>query len=85
MQIGNMLKLYEFNKPKLFRRMYKMTCIHLNPTTGSAEKVNLAPWVMSHTVAASLNASVATGKDHCFVCYELHSVVNEVIDECNEG
>jgi hypothetical protein len=35
-------------------------------------------------VAASLNAIVATGKDHRTVCYELYSVMKEVGDENNE-
>jgi hypothetical protein len=39
--------------------------IHPNSITRAAEKVNLPAWLMSHTVAASLNAIVATGKDHC--------------------
>jgi hypothetical protein len=44
--------------------------IHPNPITRTAEKVNFTAWLMSHTVAASLIALVATGKDHCAVCYE---------------
>jgi hypothetical protein len=55
-----MLKLYEFDR---------QADIHLNPTARNIE-VNLAPLVISHTVAASLSALVATGKDHCTVCYE---------------
>jgi hypothetical protein len=64
--------------PRLLYWMYKLTGMHLNPTGGSAEKVNLASQVMSHAVAASLNALVVTGKGHCTVCYQLHSVVKEV-------
>jgi hypothetical protein len=41
-------------------------------------KVSLAAQVISHTVAASLNALVATGKDHCTLCSELFSFMNEV-------
>jgi hypothetical protein len=58
--------------------------IHPNPITRTAEKVNFTAWLMSHTVAASLIALVATGKDHCAVCYELYSVVKEVSNEHNE-
>jgi hypothetical protein len=47
--------------------------------------VNLAAQVMSHTVAESLNALVATGKDHCTICYELYSVMKEVSNENNDG
>jgi hypothetical protein len=36
-------------------------------------------------VAASLSALVATGKDHCTVCYELYSVMKEVANENNES
>jgi hypothetical protein len=36
-------------------------------------------------VAASLNALVATGKDHCTVCYELYSVMKEMANENNKG
>jgi hypothetical protein len=46
---------------------YKLTDTHLNPIAQSTMKVSLAAHVMSHTVAASLNALVATGKDHCTV------------------
>jgi hypothetical protein len=35
-------------------------------------------------VAASLNALVATCKDHCTVCYELYSVMKEMANENNE-
>jgi hypothetical protein len=35
-------------------------------------------------VAASPIAVVATGKDHCTVCYELYSVMKEMADENNE-
>jgi hypothetical protein len=48
-------------------------------------KVNLAAQVMSYTVAASLSALVATGKDQCTVCYELFSAMKEVANENNEG
>jgi hypothetical protein len=35
-------------------------------------------------IAASLNALVATGKDHyCTVCYELYSVTKEMANENN--
>jgi hypothetical protein len=47
--------------------------------------VNLAARVMSHTVAESLNAQVATGKDHCALCCGLYSVVQEVANENNES
>jgi hypothetical protein len=45
-----------------------------HPTAESAMKVNLAAQVLSHTVAASRSALVATGQDQCTVCYELYSV-----------
>jgi hypothetical protein len=35
--------------------------------------------------AASLIALVATGKDHCTVCYELYSVMKEMSNENNDG
>jgi hypothetical protein len=41
-------------------------------------KVSLAAQVMSHTVAASLNALLATGKDQYTLCYELYAVTKEV-------
>jgi hypothetical protein len=47
--------------------------------------VNVAAQGMSHTVAVSLSAIVATGKDQCTVCYELYSVRKEVAGENNEG
>jgi hypothetical protein len=40
---------------------------------------------MSHTVAESLTALVATGKDDCTLCYELYSVMKEVVNENNES
>jgi hypothetical protein len=78
-------KLYELDKPRLFRQLYKLTDTHLNPSAQSAMKVSFAAQVMSHTVATSLSALVATGKDHCTVCYELYSVTKEVANENNEG
>jgi hypothetical protein len=48
-------------------------------------KVNLAAQVVSHTVAASLNALVATGKEHCALCCGLYSVVQKVANENNES
>jgi hypothetical protein len=62
-----------------------MTDTYLNPTAQSAMKVSFAAHVMSHTVAASLNALVATGKDHCTVCFELCSLMKEMANENNEG
>jgi hypothetical protein len=56
-----------------------------NPTAQSAVKVNLAAQIMSHSVAASLSALVATGKKQCTVCYELCSVMKEVANENNEA
>jgi hypothetical protein len=44
------MKLYELDKPRSCRQLYKFTDTHLNPTA------------QSHTVAGSLNALVATGK-----------------------
>jgi hypothetical protein len=40
-------------------------------------KMYLPAQVMSHTVAASLSALVATGKDQCTVYYELYTDVKE--------
>jgi hypothetical protein len=68
----HILKLYELDKPTPFRQLYKLTDTHLNPTGQSVMKVKLAAQVMSHTVAASLNAPVATGMDQCTVYYELY-------------
>jgi hypothetical protein len=48
-------------------------------------KVNLAAQVMSHTVAASLNVLVASGKEHCTVCCELCALMIEVANANNEG
>jgi hypothetical protein len=81
----HILKLFELNKPRPFRQLYKLTDTHLSPVAQSTMKVNLAAQVMSHKVAASLNALVAIGKDHCTVCYELYSVTKEVANENNEG
>jgi hypothetical protein len=67
----NLASLSELDKTTLFCLLYKLTDTHLNPTAQSAMKVNLAAQVMSHTVAAGLSTLVATGKDHCTVCYEL--------------
>jgi hypothetical protein len=36
-------------------------------------------------IAASLNALVTTGKDHCTICYELYSVMKEMANENNKG
>jgi hypothetical protein len=52
-----------------------------HPTAQSTKKVSLAVQVMSHTVAASICALVATGKDQCTVC----SVMEEVANENNEA
>jgi hypothetical protein len=62
----NLDSLSELDKTTQFCLLY-----HLNPTAQSAMKVNLAGQVMNHTVAAGLSTLVATGKDHCTVCYEL--------------
>jgi hypothetical protein len=35
-------------------------------------------------IVASLNAVVATGNDHCTVCYELYSVMKQMANEKNE-
>jgi hypothetical protein len=78
-------KVYELDKPRLFHQLYKLTDTHFNSTTQSAMKVNLAVQLMSHTVAASLNALVATGKDRCALCCGLYSVVQEVANENNES
>jgi hypothetical protein len=67
----HILKLYELDKPRPFRQLYKLTDTHLHPTAQSTMKVRLAVQVMSHTVAAGLNTLVAAGKDHCTLCYEL--------------
>jgi hypothetical protein len=56
-----------------------------HPTAQSSKKVNLAAQIMSHTVAASLSALMATGKNQCTVCYELCSVMKEVANENNEA
>jgi hypothetical protein len=47
-------------------------------------KVDLAAQVMSHTAADSLNALVATSKDHYTLCYELYFVMKDVTNE-NKG
>jgi hypothetical protein len=36
------LKLYDLDKPKPFRQLYKLTDTHLNPTAQSAMNVSLA-------------------------------------------
>jgi hypothetical protein len=74
----HILKLYEINKPRPFRQLYRLTDTHLHPTTQSTMKVSLTAQVMSHTVAAGLNTLVAAGKDHCTLCYELYAAVKEV-------
>jgi hypothetical protein len=62
----------------------KVISLH-HPIAQSAMKVNSAAQVMSHTVAASLSALVAAGKDQCTVCYELYSVMKDMASEKNEG
>ncbi|XP_023721687.1 uncharacterized protein LOC111872233 [Cryptotermes secundus] len=57
----HILKLYEFDRSIPIRRLIKFTDANLNPTGQSAMKVQLAAHVMSHTVAAGLNALVDTG------------------------
>jgi hypothetical protein len=61
----HILKLYELDKPKWFRLLYKLTDTHFNTVAQSAMNVNLAAQVMSHTVAAGPNTLVSTGKKHC--------------------
>ena len=63
----HILKLYEIDKTRPFRLLYRLTDTHLNPTAQSSMNVRLAAQVMSHTVAASLNALVATGKHYMFL------------------
>jgi hypothetical protein len=55
-----------------------MSVIQPSPAAASTFTVEETSQVMSQTVATILNALVATGKDHCTVCYELFSVMNEV-------
>jgi hypothetical protein len=81
----HILKVYELDKPRPFHQLYKLTDAHLNPTVQCAMKVNLAAQLMIHTVAASLNALVAAGKDHCALCCGLYSAVQEVANENNES
>jgi hypothetical protein len=64
----HILKLYELDKPIPFHQLYKLIDAHLNPTGQSTAKVNLAAQGMSHTVAASLNALVATDKGQSMHC-----------------
>jgi hypothetical protein len=46
----------------------------------------LAAQVVSHTVAASPNALLAAGKDHCTVfCELLYSVMKEMVNDNNES
>ncbi|PNF26456.1 hypothetical protein B7P43_G16258 [Cryptotermes secundus] len=68
----HILKLYEIDKTRPFLLLYRLTDTHLNPTAQGSMNVCLAAQVMSHTVAVSLNALVATGK-HLYV-----SFMNEV-------
>ncbi|PNF39995.1 hypothetical protein B7P43_G15587, partial [Cryptotermes secundus] len=63
----HILKLYEIDKTRPFRLLYRLTDTHLNPTAQSSMNVRLAAQVMSHTVAASLNALVATGEHYMFL------------------
>jgi hypothetical protein len=53
-----MLKLYELDKPTVSSAVQCNS--HLNLTGDSIMKASLAAQVMSHTVAASLNALVDT-------------------------
>jgi hypothetical protein len=66
------LQLYELDKPRPFRQLYKLRDTHLNSSVQSSMKVYLDARVMSHTFAASLNAIVATGEDQCILYYELY-------------
>jgi hypothetical protein len=77
--LEHILKLYELNKPRPFCQLYTLTEIHPNPAAQCTMKVNFTPQGMSHTVATSYIALVATGKDHWTVCFELYSVENMVV------
>jgi hypothetical protein len=60
--ISNVYRLDQLN---LVRSLCKLTEDHLKPAAQHAMKVSLAAQVMSHTVAATLNAVVSEVKEHC--------------------
>jgi hypothetical protein len=63
----HILKLYEFDKCRVYRLLPKVTERHMRPGVKSKMKVNLAAQVMSSSVAAVLSVLVTTGKYNCIV------------------
>jgi hypothetical protein len=63
----DILKLYEFDKCRVYCVLPKVTDRHVRPGVQSKMKVNLAAQVMSSSVAAVFSVLVTTGKYNCFV------------------
>jgi hypothetical protein len=64
------VKLYDRDKHRFIRMLYKLTDIHPSPATQCAMKVSLAAQLMSNMVAAGIYSLVSEGNEQC-----LHSVV----------
>jgi hypothetical protein len=50
----HILKLYELDKPRPFRQLYKLTDTHLNPTAHSAMKVSVVSQIMRHFIILAI-------------------------------
>jgi hypothetical protein len=68
----HIVKLYQCDKHRLIRMLYKLTDTHLSPATQCAMKVNLAAQVMSHTVAVGIYSLLSEGKEHCLHSFSCH-------------
>jgi hypothetical protein len=67
----HILNVRKWDKGNIVHLLYKLTDAHLCPTAQCTMKVSLAAQVMSHTVAASLNATASKGKEHCSAFFVL--------------
>jgi predicted RNA binding protein with dsRBD fold (UPF0201 family) len=68
----HIVELYEQQKHLLFRPMYKLTEEHVHPAARCVMKVSVAAQVMSHTVAAEINAAVSQSKEQCLHSFCFH-------------
>jgi hypothetical protein len=53
--------------------MYKLTEEHVHPAAQCVMKVSVAAQVMSHTVAAEINAVVSQSKEQCLHSFCFHT------------
>jgi hypothetical protein len=60
----DLLKIYEGDKKKLIRVLYKVTDSHMHPDAQTGRKVSFAAQVMSRTAAAFINMLVTVGKEY---------------------